>query len=183
METIAKWAESFIGLFEAGGEQFMGMVTGILPMLIVLITFVNAVIKLIGEERVEKFASKSTNNIFSRYIVLPVISVFFLTNPMAYTFIRFVDEKYKPAVFDAAISFVHPITGLFPHANPAELFVWIGVSDGIRTLGLPTGELAVRYFITGVVVIFIRGLVTERITFRMMKKQGMSEEKNVSKVS
>ncbi len=176
MEAIAKGAEGFISLFEAGGEQFMGMVTGILPMLIVLITFVNAIIKLIGEEKVEKFAARSTNNVFSRYIVLPVISVFFLTNPMAYTFVRFVDEKYKPATFDAAISFVHPITGLFPHANPAELFVWLGVSDGIRSLGLPVGELAVRYFLTGVVVIFIRGLVTERITLRMMEKQGMLEE-------
>lgn len=176
MNFIARGAEGFISLFEAGGEQFMGMVTGILPMLVVLITFVNAIVKIIGEERVEKFAAKSTNNVFSRYIILPVISVFFLTNPMAYTLIRFVDEKYKGAVFDAAISFVHPITGLFPHANPAELFVWIGVSDGIRSLGYPIGELAVRYFLTGLVVIFIRGLVTERITFRLMKKEGMLDE-------
>lgn len=171
LEAIAKGAEWFIGLFEAGGEQFVGLITGILPTLIVLITFVNAIIKIVGEEKVEALAARSTNNVFARYIFLPVISMFFLTNPMAYTFTKFVDEKYKPATFDATISFCHPITGLFPHANPAELFVWLGIANGITTLGLPTGELAVRYFLTGIVVIFIRGLVTERITLRMMSKQ------------
>ncbi len=52
-----------------------------------------------------------------RYLVLPVLAVFFLTNPMAYTMGRFLPEKYKPAFYDSAVSFVHPITGLFPHAN------------------------------------------------------------------
>lgn len=174
LETIAKGAEWFIGLFEAGGEQFVGLVTGILPTLIVLITFINAIIKIVGEERVDALAARSTKNIFTRYALLPVLSVFFFTNPMAYTTGKFVEEKYKPATFDATISFVHPITGLFPHANPAELFVWLGIANGITTLGLPTGELAVRYFLTGVVVIFIRGIVTEKITLNMMKKQGIN---------
>lgn len=171
MQAIAVGAEWFIGLFEEGGVTLVGLITGILPTLIVLITFVNSIIKIVGEEKVEKLAAKSTNNIFSRYIILPVLSMFFLTNPMAYTFTKFVDEKYKPATFDATISFCHPITGLFPHANPAELFVWLGIANGLTELGLPTGELAVRYFLTGIVVIFIRGLVTEKITLRMLDKQ------------
>lgn len=36
---------------------------------------------------------------------------------MCYSFGRFVEEKYKFAFFDAAISFVHPVLGFFPHAN------------------------------------------------------------------
>ncbi|HCX64292.1 MAG TPA: PTS sorbitol transporter subunit IIC [Eubacteriaceae bacterium] len=170
MEFLASVAESFIGLFQAGGEQFMGMVTGILPTLIVLITFVNSIIMIVGEERVEGFAKKTTKFFVTRYTVFPVLAVFFLTNPMAYTFGKFLEEKYKPAFYDAAVSFVHPILGLFPHANAGELFVWLGISQGITELGLSMSTLAVRYFIVGVIVIFIRGVVTERITLVMMSR-------------
>jgi PTS system glucitol/sorbitol-specific IIC component len=50
---------------------------------------------------------------------------------------------------------------LFPHANPAELFVYMGIAQGIEQLGFPLGQLAIRYFIVGVIVILIRGIVTE----------------------
>jgi PTS system glucitol/sorbitol-specific IIC component len=53
MDFLASLAEGFIGLFNAGGETFLGLVTGIIPTLVVLITFVNSMIALIGEERVE----------------------------------------------------------------------------------------------------------------------------------
>lgn len=171
MDILAKAAEGFIGLFQKGGETFLGLVTGILPTLIVLITFVNAIVKLIGEERVNKWAKFFTRNIIARYTILPILSVFFLTNPMCYTFGKFLDEKYKPAFYDAAVSFVHPITGLFPHANPAELFIYLGVAEGIKELGLPLGELAVSYFIVGAIVILIRGITTEIITTKMMEKK------------
>ena len=131
MDTLARAAEWFIGLFQEGGQTFVGQVTGILPTLIVLITFVNSIVKLVGEEKVQRLAQKATGNIFTRYIILPVLAVFFLTNPMCYTFGKFLDEKYKPAFYDAAVSFVHPITGLFPHANPAELFVYLGITEGL----------------------------------------------------
>ena len=163
MDILAKVAQGFIGLFQAGGATFMGMVTGILPTLIVLITFVNALIKLIGEEKVERFAQKTSKYAITRYTIFPILAVFFLTNPMCYSFGKFLDEKYKPAFYDAAVSFVHPITGLFPHANAGELFVYMGIAAGLQTLGLPLGDLAVRYFIVGVIVILMRGLLTERI--------------------
>ena len=44
-------------------------------------------------------------------------------------------------------------------------------SDCLKALGLSTGQLAVRYFLVGVVVILIRGIVTEKITAMLMKKQ------------
>lgn len=176
MEFLAKAAEWFIGLFQEGGNTFMGLVTGILPTLIVLITFVNAIIKLVGEDKVQGIAEKATRNIFTRYTILPLLSVFFLTNPMCYTFGKFVDEKYKPAFYDAAVSFVHPITGLFPHANASELFVYLGIAEGLKQQGLSLGPIAIRYFLVGLIVIFLRGVTTEIITAKMMDKRAVSKE-------
>jgi PTS system glucitol/sorbitol-specific IIC component len=171
MQAAASFADGFINLFRAGGNTFMGLVTGIIPMLVVLITAVNALIMIIGEERVEGFAKVMGKNMFTRYTVLPLLSVFFLTNPMCYTFGKFLPEKYKPAYYDAAVSFVHPILGLFPHANPGELFVYMGIATGVQALGYSLGSLAIRYFLAGLVVILIRGIVTERITAILMKRE------------
>ena len=90
---------------------------------------------------------------------------------MCYTFGKFVEEKYKPAFYDAAVSFVHPVTGLFPHANAGELFVFMGIATGITQLGLPITGLATRYFLVGIIVIFIRGILTERITLMLMGRK------------
>jgi glucitol/sorbitol PTS system EIIC component len=46
-----------------------------------------------------------------------------------------------------------------------------GHRHGIEQLGLPLGDLAVRYLITGFIVIYIRGLVTERLTAIMWTRQ------------
>ena len=99
------------------------------------------------------------------------MALLFLGNPSCYTFGRFVEEKYKPAYYDACVSFVHPITGLFPHANAGELFVYMGIATGIQQLGLATGTLAVRYFIVGVIVILIRGILTEKIYAALAGKE------------
>src|SRR3712207_4528126 len=143
-ETLGRWATNFIGLFQAGGEVFVGLVTGVIPLLIVLLTAVPALIKMIGAERIDRLRGTPRRPGIQyyplRYLVLPVVAVFFLTNPMAYTMGRFLPERDKPAFYDAAVSFVHPITGLFPHANPAELFVYLGIANGIRQLGLPLGD-------------------------------------------
>lgn len=177
--ALAEAAEWFIGLFQAGGEVFMGLVTGIIPTLIVLLTAVNALIRMVGHERIEKIGELSARPGIQyyplRYLVLPFLAVFFLTNPMAYTMGRFLPERYKPAFYDSAVSFVHPITGLFPHANPGELFVYLGIAAGISTLGLGLGDLAVRFLLVGLVVILIRGIVTEFITARMLSRRNNQE--------
>lgn len=178
MEGLARLAEGFIGLFQQGGDTFMGLVTGIVPLLIVLMTFVNAIIAMIGPEKIDKVGEWAARDgiIFYpiRYIVLPFLSVFFLTNPMAYTMGRFLPEKFKPAFYDAAVSYVHPPLGVFPHINPGEIFVWSGIAAGITELGLGLGDLAVRYLLVGLVVIFIRGIVTERITAIMWSQRPSS---------
>jgi len=175
MEALAKAAEWFIGIFKVGGENFVGLVVGIIPLLIVLMTFVNMLIALIGPEKIEgvgKAAAKEGIIYYPiRYVVLPFLSVFFLTNPMAYTMGKFLPEKYKPAFYDAAVSYVHPPLGLFPHVNPGEYFVWAGIANGITQAGYDIADLAIRYLLIGLVVILIRGIVTERITFAMWKKE------------
>jgi PTS system glucitol/sorbitol-specific IIC component len=148
---------------------------GILPTLVVLLTAVNALIRLIGPEKIEGLGRAAAQPGIQwypvRYMVLPFLAVFFLTNPMAYTMGRFLPERFKPAFYDSAVSFVHPILGIFPHANPGELFVYAGIAAGITTLGFGLGDLAVRYLLVGLVVIFIRGIVTETITRIMLARK------------
>ncbi len=180
MEALAKFAEGFIGLFQAGGQQFVGLVVGIVPLLVVLMTAVNALIALIGPEKVEKLGEVAARPGILyypvRYMLLPFVAVFFFTNPMAYTMGRFLPERYKPAFYDAAVSYVHPPLGLFPHINPGEIFVWAGIAAGITTLGLPLGDLAIRYLLVGLVVILIRGILTEAITAVMMGRRAAEKK-------
>lgn len=175
MGTLAGWAEAFIGVFSQGGAVLLSLMGGILPTLVVLLTAVNALIRLIGPEKIENLGRAAAQPGLQwypvRYMVLPFLSVFFLTNPMAYTMGRFLPERFKPAFYDSAVSFVHPILGIFPHANPGEFFVWGGIAVGIQTLGFALGDLAVRYMLVGLVVIFIRGIVTETITRVMIARK------------
>lgn len=168
--TAGEW---FIGLFQAGADTFVGFVTGIVPLVIILLTAFYTIVNLIGEERVQGVARFAAGNMLTRYTLLPLIAVFFLTNPMAYTFGTFLEEKYKPAFYDSAVSFVHPPLGLFPHVNPAELFVYLGVAEGLRQQDLPLGPFAVRLFLAGLVVILIRGIITQYITAFLARRQGV----------
>ena len=177
LTTIGK---HFIGVFQQGGQVFAGFVTGIIPTLVVLMTAFYALIGLVGEDRVHGVARAAGKWALTRYTVLPVLAMFFLTNPMAYTFGTFLEEKHKPAFYDAAVSFCHPITGLFPHANPGEYFVWGGVLVALLELEkagkVPPSyhvTVAIYYFIVGVIVILLKGILTERITAFMARRQGV----------
>ena len=180
MEALAKFAEGFIGIFQQGGQVFVSLVVGIIPLLIVLMTAVNTLIALIGPEKVEKLGEVAARPGILyypvRYMLLPFVAVFFFTNPMAYTMGRFLPERYKPAFYDAAVSYVHPPLGLFPHVNPGEYFVWAGIAAGITTLGLSLGDLAIRYLLVGLVVILIRGILTEVITAIMMGRRAAEKK-------
>ena len=172
---LTVWAQDFIGIFNKGGAQLTGLVSGIVPTLLVLMTAVYAFTALVGEERINRVIQVSAREglIFTplRYVVAPFLSVFFLTNPMAYTQGRWFPEKLKPAFYDSAVSYVHPPLGLFPHINPGEIFVWLGIATGIKSLGLDMTPLAVRYALVGLVVIWIRGITTEYITAWLMRRE------------
>ena len=175
LNAIIWVGEHFIGLFTEAGKQFTGLVTGILPTLIVLLTGMYAVISFIGEQRVTRAVQWSARWWITRYTIMPILAVLMLTNPMCYTFGRFLRERHKPAFYDSAVSFVHPVTTFFPYANAGELFVWLGVASGITQLGQSTVPLAVRYFAVGIVVILIRGVVTELITSYLIRRAGKTE--------
>ena len=99
---------------------------------------------------------------------------------MAYTFGSFLEEKHKPAFYDAAVSYVHPPLGLFPHINPGEYFVWGGVLVALLELeskgAVASGyhiRVAIWYAIVGLIVILLKGMLTERITAIMARRQGV----------
>ncbi|MFK4567486.1 PTS glucitol/sorbitol transporter subunit IIC [Enterococcus sp. UD-01] len=174
MKYIEWFGKNFIGLFEAGGETFMGFMTGIIPLLIVLLTFTYSLIAFIGEDRVNRAIERSARFTLLRYTVMPVLSVMLLTNPMAYTFGKFVKEVEKPAFYDSVVTFLHPVTGLFPYANAGELFVYLGIANGVMKAGYDQGSLAVRYFLCGIVIVFVRGVITERITKFLIRREGIT---------
>ncbi len=171
MNFLVGLANGLTGIVSAGGENLVSLITGVLPNVLILLTMINALIALIGEDRVNGAAQKLTRFRILRYTVLPVISLFFLTNPMCYTMGRFVDEDLKPATIDAIATIAHPITGLFPHGNPGELFVWMGIATGLTTLGISTTPLAIRYLLVGIICCLVRGVVTEIITNIMLGKK------------
>ncbi|RVA08746.1 PTS beta-glucoside transporter subunit IIABC, partial [Mesorhizobium sp. M7A.F.Ca.US.002.01.1.1] len=73
-----------------------------------------------------------------------------------------------------------PPLGLFPHINPGEYFVWGGIlvalleleKKGVVVAGYHV-KVAIWYAIVGLVVILLKGMLTERITAIMARRQGV----------
>lgn len=161
MNAVVSFAESFMGFFEFVGETFVGMFTGIVPILVGMLTLIQFLVNVVGEQRVERMGKVLAKSSILKYSVFPVFAGFFLGNPASVTMGRFLPEKSKPGLMEAMFRNGHPLTSLFPHTNPAELFVWLGVAQGIEQLGLSTGALAIRYIISGIVIGVISGMITE----------------------
>ena len=177
MKTIANFASAFMGLFTAGGKQFTSYITSIVPTVLVLLVLMNSIVAFVGEKRMTKFARFASSNVFMRYLVLPFMAAFMLGNPMCFTMGRFLPEFYKPSYYAAQAQFCHTSNGIFPHINPAELFVWTGIASGVQKLGYGTSELAVRYLLVGMLMNFIGGWVTDFTTAYICKSTGITLSK------
>ncbi len=179
MDIIVNLAEGFMGLFDAGAETFVGWVTSIIPRVLLLLIFMNALIALIGQERINKFAKVCSKNVILAYGILPFLSAFMLGNPMALSMGKFLPERMKPSYYASASYHCHTNSGMFPHINVGEIFIYLGIADGISTLGLSTTPLAVRYMLVGLVMNFFAGWVTDLTTKIVMKQQNIELSKEL----
>lgn len=173
MDALVSFANWFIGLFEAGAENLISLVSETLPLVAVMMTAITAIIKFIGEDRVNNFCEKIAKYPIMRYTILPLVSFFCFGNPICCTTARFLPEKYKISYEVSLFSIAHPLTGLFPHVNSAELFVWLGIAEGVQELGYDTTGLAIWYLLIGMVVGLVRGIVCQRIWEFYAKKRGL----------
>lgn len=172
MNFITDVANGFIGLFEKCGETFAANVTGTIPMLVCLFTMIHFIIKIVGEKKINNFAKFMGKNKILTYGVLPTFAWFFFSSPGALTVGRFLPEKCKPGFEDALGRCVHPLTSIFPHIVPAELWIWLGIASGVTALGLDVMPLAIRAVIVGVVMGGVGGFLTEKIFVMLAQRDG-----------
>lgn len=173
MDYIVNIASGFMNLFTLGGQQLMSWVVGIIPTIAVLLVLMNAVIALAGQERINVIAKYCSGNPILRYAVLPWLSAFMLGNPMALSMGKFLPEFYKPCFYASVTYHCHTNSGIFPHINASEIFIYLGIANGLTQLGLDTTPLAIRYLLVGIVCNFISGWATEFTTKFVEKQQGV----------
>ena len=166
-------------MVDTGAQQLLTWVTQLLPKVFLFLILLNAVTSLIGRSRVERLAAKCGSNVFLRYLVLPFLSAVVLGNPMAISMGRYLPERYKPAYFASASYHCHTNNGIFQHINPAELFLWLGIANGVLARGQNLFPLALRYLLAGLAANFVSGYATELITRRVEKKQGVRLDRKV----
>ncbi len=167
------------GMIDAGADQLLTWVTAFLPKVFLFLILLNALTAMIGRSRVERLAAKCGANPLLRYMALPFLSAVVLGNPMAISMGRYLPERYKPAYFASASYHCHTNSGIFNHINPAELFLWLGIADGVLARGQDLFPLALRYMAAGLVANFVSGYATEIITGKMEKKQKVRLERSV----
>ena len=166
-------------IVDAGTQQLIMWITELLPKLFLFLILLNAATSLLGRSRVERLAAKCGSNALLRYMLLPFLSAIVLGNPMAISMGRYLPERYKPAYFASVSYHCHTSSGIFQHINPAELFLWLGIANGVMARGCDLFPLAIRYMAAGLIANFVSGYMTELITGKVEKRQGIRLDRKV----
>ena len=90
---------------------------------------------------------------------------------------RGASSRGRLSSYAAPSSACHTMNGMFPHVNPGEMFVLLGVANGITTLGLPYTDLALRYLLVGLLVNFLRGWLTDFTVAYVQRQLGVKLSK------
>ena len=160
----------FADWFSYGGSFLVSWCTDLIPTIFMVLILTNALIRLIPESFIEKAAALASRHLLLKYMVIPFLGAILLGNPSALTLGRFMPEKDKPSYFACASFFCHTSSGVFPHINSSELFIWLGIARGVETLGYSIYPLAVRYLAAGLIANFICGVITDRTTAYYCRK-------------
>lgn len=175
LEWLVKFAQALTGFFTNAGQEFLDWAFDIIPLALVALTVLNAIVKLVGEERFDRFAKRLTKNSFTRYTVLPYCANFFVGSPSSFIFGRYLSEKHKPGYYEVCNrTNMIPMMCIFPHVNPGELFVWLGIYNGVvQRYGASSGALlAVATFLLGLVSSSFIGITVEKVANYIAKQQG-----------
>ena len=107
---LIEWLEGFIGLFKAA-ESFTGLVTGICRA-------DRAVDRDVCDHHVDRRGAGHPRGAVggyavTRYTIMPIIAGDHAHQPDVLLVRRFLPERQKPAFYDAAVLFVHPVLPFF----------------------------------------------------------------------
>ena len=174
-ETLAAGASYFLGLFAAGGANLWAYISGVIPLLLMFLTFMNTITALIGEQRLNKFGAALAKIGIFRWTLVPFIFCVLTTSTGAFLLGKLLPDKRKPGYQDCVLTFLHPSAGLFPHIHASEVWVYQGLAVGITTLGLDAGAFAIRALLSCLVIMIIRGFVTDRIVELMLARNAKKD--------
>lgn len=154
----------FTDICSYGGNFLVSWCMDLLPTIFMVLILTNTLIRLIPMHLIEKAAVLASRHLLLKYMLIPFFGALLLCNPSALTLGRFLSEKDKPSYFACASYFCHTSSGIFPHINSAELFIWLGIAHGVEMLGYSVYPLAIRYLAAGLLANFLCGIVTDYTT-------------------
>lgn len=157
-----------------GGEFLVSWCIDIIPSIFLVLILTNTIVRLIPSRLIEKAAALASRHILLKYMLIPFLGSILLTNPSVLTLGRFMPEKDKPSYYASASFFCHTSSGIFPHINSSELFIWLGISHGLEMLGCSVFPLAIRYLTAGLIANFICGIVTDHTTAFYCRKMNIT---------
>ena len=172
--TLDQLIHLFSNMFSYGGEFLISWCRNLIPTIFMVLILTNTLIRLVPDRFIEKAAEAASRHLLLKYMLIPFFGAIFLCNPSVLTLGRFMPEKDKPSYFACASFFCHTSSGIFPHINSAELFIWLGIAHGVEILGYSVYPLAIRYLIAGLLANLICGIVTDWTTVYYCKKMHLT---------